>query len=990
MGRRKSADRSGVVAAQRNDQKVRSAAGGGSGKSAPVGRLVAELADPFALEVHRPVTVGSVGAHLPDLPPYIRRPHDEELAQVVARAVGGRSAMAVLVGGSSTGKTRACWEAIHLLPPGWRLWHPIDPTRPEAVLAELPRVGPRTVVWLNETQLYLLDTPADTGERVAAALRAMLTDSRRAPVLVLGTLWAEFWDSLTARPAGAADPHAQARELLAGRDIPVPSVFTEPALQDLQRAAAADVRLAAAAAGAQDGQVTQFLAGVPELLARYRNAPTAAMALIRAAMDARRLGMRPALPQAFLEAAAPGYLTGTEWDALGEDWLEQALAYTAVPCKGVCGPLTRIRPRPAGSRPRRFSSPDSDEQLAGGQASSPGMPLYRFADYLDQLGRAHRKGQMPPAEFWTSAVDHAHPGDQAALAYAARARGLYQVAAQLFKNAIAHGDPNAGINLINLLHNLDPADHRPAQWVVTHVSLDHPRALADLLQELRQAGADEQVTALAERIAHAYLNRSPDAPDALFLLFALRKAGAQEQADLLDAGMTVSYDLGTPLPRRYDALASPLSALRDAGADGQALARVPLDDPYAVASLLRGLRKAGAQEHIAELAAHVAAHAPLDDPGAVAVLLGSLWHAGEHQQVTALAARIATGVSLDDPDAVARLLTETRKAGRPHVFSLHSAHVARDRQGALADLLDKLRQAGNEEDAAALADRAAAHAPVDHPAAVAVLLKDLRKAGAHQQVTVLAARDPAAHVSLDDLYAISGLLREAGAHQQATALADRAAAHVALDDPSAVASLLRQLRAADAGEQIAVLAARDPAAHVSLDDLYAISGLLKELREAGAHQQATALADRAAAHVALDDPSAVASLLRQLRAADAGEQIAVLAARDPAAHVSLDDLYAISGLLKELREAGAHQQATALADRAAAHVALDDPSAVASLLRQLRAADAGEQIAVLAARLPGAGMFKLFLGQEGYQDQFWFGREADGSPSKGWAWKDLD
>ena len=67
-------------------------------------------------------------------------------------------------------------------------------------------------------------------------------------------------------------------------------------------------------------------------------------------MDARRLGMGIGLPQAFLEAAAPGYLTDTEWDALDEDWLEQALAYTAVPCKGVRGPLTRIRPRPARSR----------------------------------------------------------------------------------------------------------------------------------------------------------------------------------------------------------------------------------------------------------------------------------------------------------------------------------------------------------------------------------------------------------------------------------------------------------------------------------------------------------------------------------------------------------------------------------------------------------------------------------------------------------------
>jgi hypothetical protein len=67
------------------------------------------------------------------------------------------------------------------------------------------------------------------------------------------------------------------------------------------------------------------------LLARYRNADLAAAALIHAAMDARRLGMRPALPLAFLEAAAPGYLADADWDQLAEDWLERALAYTAAP-----------------------------------------------------------------------------------------------------------------------------------------------------------------------------------------------------------------------------------------------------------------------------------------------------------------------------------------------------------------------------------------------------------------------------------------------------------------------------------------------------------------------------------------------------------------------------------------------------------------------------------------------------------------------------------
>ena len=84
-------------------------------------------------------------------------------------------------------------------------------------------------------------------------------------------------------------------------------------------AGAADARMVLAARSAPDGEVIQLLVGAPELLARYRNAPPAAAALICAAMDARPLGMGAGLPQTFLEAAAPGYLTDAEWDALGDD-----------------------------------------------------------------------------------------------------------------------------------------------------------------------------------------------------------------------------------------------------------------------------------------------------------------------------------------------------------------------------------------------------------------------------------------------------------------------------------------------------------------------------------------------------------------------------------------------------------------------------------------------------------------------------------------------
>ena len=127
-------------------------------------------------------------------------------------------------------------------------------------------------------------------------------------------------------------------------------------------------------------------------------------------MDARRLGMGIGLPQAFLEAAAPGYLTDAEWDALGEDWLEQALAYTAVPCKGVRGPLTRIRPRPARSR-----APDPAPGTAMSSEAWQSRACRCTGSRITSISTAGTTGrsQFPPAGFWAAAADHAFPGDQA-------------------------------------------------------------------------------------------------------------------------------------------------------------------------------------------------------------------------------------------------------------------------------------------------------------------------------------------------------------------------------------------------------------------------------------------------------------------------------------------------------------------------------------------------------------------------------------------------
>ena len=82
--------------------------------------------------------------------------------------------------------------------------------------------------------------------------------------------------------------------------------------------------------------------------------------------------------------------------------------------------------------------------------------------------------------------------------------------------------------------------------------------------------------------------------------------------------------------------------------------------------------------------------------------------------------------------------------------------------------------------------------------------------------------------------------------------------------------------------------------------------------------------------------------------------------------------------------------AETLARDPAAHAALDDPRGVIRLLARLREAGAHDQAAALTDRLPAAGLFRLFLEQQGHKDQFRFGRQANGSPAAPWGWEDLD
>lgn len=470
----------------------------GSVPSADTGLLGKPISqwDPHDLEVHVAAEApgsGSFSSTSRDgrrhsragtLPAYVRRPHDEHLMAVVEAAEGGHSEMAVLVGSSSTGKTRACWEAIQpLAVSGWRLWHPFDPTRADAALVDLPRVEPRTIVWLNDSEQYF---GGENGERVAAALHRLLTDVDRSPVLVMGTLWPEYQDIYLALPlSGSARSHPQVRQLLAGRLITLPDSFDNTALNKARALAdAGDRQLSHALKHVDRGRLTQFLAGAPELLRRYEAATPPVRALLEVAMDARRLGAGLHLPVGFLEQAVEDYLSDDEYDDLTDNWLEQAFADATRPVHGRLAPLRRVRPRPV-----RKPSP-----AAGTLALS-----YRLADYLEQHGRRLRGRLCPPDSFWQAAHDHLSAEPLTNLADAARVRRL-DWAERLAERAAESGDANAVARLAELRRTAGAV--READLLLQQaVDAGSTEALIRLAVMRESAGLHEEAEDLAQRAA---------------------------------------------------------------------------------------------------------------------------------------------------------------------------------------------------------------------------------------------------------------------------------------------------------------------------------------------------------------------------------------------------------------------------------------------------------------------------------------------------------
>ncbi|GAB2981962.1 hypothetical protein GCM10027184_36060 [Saccharothrix stipae] len=445
---------------------------------------------PFDLDVHRAVTVGTTD--LPDLPAYLPRDHDRALADLLSAK---STVMAVLTGESSTGKTRALYEAVTTELPTWPLLYPRTAEDLLHVLAA--GVEPGTVLWLNETQNHLTGSH---GEQAAAALRTLL--ELPGPYVVLGTLWPRYWSALT------GTDHPQVRNLLQHRATRIRLADRFDPAQMAARTT--DPRLRKALATAHDRKVIQTIAGGPALVECYEHPDTPedrfATAIVTAALDARRLGHQALLPTDLLTAAAPGYLHEDDRVGAPATWFEVGLGIAASNRMGVAALIPKRRSPGIGP-------PDG----------------YDIHDYLDQHGRATRHWARTPDSLWDAVVAHTtDPQDRLRLARNAYHRLRYRHADPLYRTAATTAEPRHELLDVLIQHG------RLAE--LEDLVIENPPALDSVLRILER---DPNPYRLAVRALLAHQN--PEKFGELLVADLLESGQVDEAVDVLrrwiDAGV---------------------------------------------------------------------------------------------------------------------------------------------------------------------------------------------------------------------------------------------------------------------------------------------------------------------------------------------------------------------------------------------------------------------------------------------------------------------
>ena len=909
--------------------------------------------DPYALGVAVaafPAGSRFAGSKL-GLTPYLERPHDAVLRDEINKAAAGASVFVLLTGSSTTGKTRALYEAMRGDQEicNWPMLRPIDVRELNALLDQR-RVGQGMALWLNETQKYLYGTDGEIASR--RLIRLLETTSK---VIVVGAMWQNYYRELTAT-GNVGDPTASTRELLTGpymRKISTPARMTVLEINALAAHPYRDPRLAmAVAASGDDGEVIQHLTGGPELVEDYLDGGLfnpVEHALITAALEARRLGHLRPLPSVLLAEAANGYLTSRQRP--GQlDWASVALAAIT---SGVRADNTRTDVRKTLTALTEYRS----------RAGQP-EPEYEPTPFLDQNTRAQRGNDLGTVELWDAMAEHsATAEDLYSIGNAAQVRGFFRYAAQMWYRAVSLGkSAAAGPLLRTLIWIKDEQLVNASDWIIDNTPLDQPRAADALIRALKQAGRSEAVASLALKAA--------------------------KQVTLENLRLVASLIKTLNRSGASDAVAVLTERVAEQGS---------VDSPRAIVDLLNLLMGLRFEKAVIKLAERASLGVPLDSSRGVGVLIRQMCSVGADDAAVRLRERVARNIPLNNSRGIASLLREFRGARASHALTILlsrdlASEVSLESLGGVCALISELYKSGLENEATALVTRALEYPYAWNLKGVANFARVLNEAEVSipaELAEILASLKDATGVN-----ELARLLHEAGADQS---LADYAALAVCMGGTGNTGASFHALREAEAISASNVLAKwisdRSP-----VNNPRTVAPMMEVLIQAAAHDAVPTLAFRAAENVLLDDGGDVCYLIYKMKDANQDAAVAALAAR-AAEYADLNNPGGVAELLEFLDSAQFDQHVATLIARNPAEVTSIDGKGLARLSRALRSVGDRVGAANLLQRVVDSGgrdgdfLFRNFaestVRSVGAQCMAQYGREPDGNPSPPWGWRDL-
>ena len=397
--------------------------GGRSQAAALRVRLTSRGRLPFVRDVADPVSVG-VHPAVPALleaadraPAFVAR---DCMAELRAALLSGQ--FALLVGESASGKSRAAFEAVREVLPDRRFVQPWGRDGLNTAL-DLAMEHPGCVLWADDLERFLGE-----GGLTGAAVRGLLAAPGQRRHLV-ATMRAEEHARFVTGSGMAADALRDGRDVLhLAAIVSVPRLWSESELVRT-RACRSDPRIADAVAHAAQFGPAEYLAAAPQLLASWRDgwAPSThprGAALVMAAVDARRAGMRQPLPVSVLASLHQPYLAARGGALLRPEPLQQALRWATTPLHATSSLLV---------------PGDGDRLLA-----------------FDYLVDAIPRDPVPPAAI-SALISCATPDEAMEIGLAAWYWGRPDEAEAAFRSAEAdgHGPFEATYRLVRLIQERD-------------------------------------------------------------------------------------------------------------------------------------------------------------------------------------------------------------------------------------------------------------------------------------------------------------------------------------------------------------------------------------------------------------------------------------------------------------------------------------------------------------------------------------------------------